>query len=98
MMAERWTIEPLTVPAEIDEILIVEQASFSSPWTRDMYLAELDHAGSFLYLARDVERHVVGFCSFWRILDELHINNLAVEPARRRLGAASALLARVLSD
>ena len=56
-MASRWTIEPLRSPSEIDDILAVEQASFSNPWTRDMYLAELDHKDvSFLYLARDAKR------------------------------------------
>jgi ribosomal-protein-alanine N-acetyltransferase len=99
VMAPRWTIEPLTSPAEIDDLLIVEQASFTNPWTREMYLAELEDGGrSFLYLARDAERRVVGFCAFWRILDELHINNLAVEPTRRRLGVARALLTRVLRE
>jgi ribosomal-protein-alanine N-acetyltransferase len=98
-MAETWTIEPLTVPAEIDDILAVEQASFTNPWTREMYLAELEQPGlSFLYLARDAERRVIGFCSFWRILDELHINNLAVEPARRRAGVGRAVLTRVMLE
>ena len=32
------------------------------------------------------------------MLDELHINNLAVMPEYRRAGAAAALLARVLED
>jgi ribosomal-protein-alanine N-acetyltransferase len=98
-MGEVWTIEPLTSPSEIADILAVEQASFTNPWTREMYLEELDHRDlSFLYLARDAERRVVGFCSFWRILDELHINNLAVEPGRRRAGVGRALLTRVLVD
>jgi ribosomal-protein-alanine N-acetyltransferase len=98
-MALAWTIEPLTSPSEIDDILAVEQASFTNPWTREMYLAELEHEGlSLLYLARDDERRVIGFCSSWRILDELHINNLAVDPARRRAGVAHALLTRVLSE
>jgi ribosomal-protein-alanine N-acetyltransferase len=64
-----------------------------------MYLAELDHKDvSFLFLARDESGSVIGFCSFWRVLDELHINNLAVEPAWRRLGVARALLERVLAE
>ena len=87
----------MTSLSEIDAILAVEQASFTNPWTREMYLAELDHEGvAFFYVARDAERRVVGFCSFWRVLDELHVNNLAVLPAYRRQGIASALLARVL--
>lgn len=39
---------------------------------------------------------VIGFCSFWRVLDELHLNNLAIDPAHRRSGAGTALLTEVL--
>ena len=94
-----WTIEPLSSPDEIDAILAIEQASFTNPWTRDMYVAELKNEGvSFFYLARDKGRQIVGFCSFWRVLDELHINNLAVVPELRRQGVASALLRRVMDE
>jgi len=92
-----WVVEPLSSLAEIDAILAVEEASFTNPWTREMYLAELDHQGvAFFYVARDAGRRIVGFCSFWRVLDELHINNLAVLPEYRRQGVASALLSRVI--
>jgi ribosomal-protein-alanine N-acetyltransferase len=98
-IVEHWTIEPLTAADEIDAILSIEQASFTNPWTREMYLAELKNEGvSFFYLARDKGRRIVGFCSFWRVLDELHINNLAVVPECRRQGIASALLRRVLNE
>jgi ribosomal-protein-alanine N-acetyltransferase len=94
-----WTIEPLRSPDEIDAVLAIEEASFTNPWSRDMYLAELKNEGvSFFYLARDNGRRVVGFCSFWRVLDELHINNLAVVPEIRRQGVASALLERVIAE
>ena len=94
-----WIIEPLSTPDEIDAILAIEQASFTNPWTREMYVAELKNAGvSFFYLARDKGRQIVGFCSFWRVLDELHINNLAVVPECRRQGVASALLRRVTEE
>ena len=94
-----WIIERLRSADEIDTILAIEQASFTNPWTREMYLAELKNEGvSFFYLARDNHRHVVGFCSFWRVLDELHINNLAVLPDLRRQGAATALLDRVMAE
>src|SRR5262249_59037047 len=49
-------------------------------------------------LDQDASGAAVGFCSFWRVLDELHINNLAVLPEHRRVGVASALLAFVLQE
>ena len=84
---------------EIDDVLAVEEASFTNPWTREMYLAELQNHGVSFCLPRPRRRRpVVGFCSFWRVLDELHINNLAVLPdfrrAGHRRGAADARAAR----
>ena len=92
-----WSIEPVTSPDQIDAVLAIEQASFTNPWTRVMYLAELENTGvSFCFTAKDAAGRVVGFCSFWRVLDELHINNLAVLPDVRRGGVATALLTYVL--
>jgi len=94
---DAWTVEILTDRADIDAVLAIEEASFTSPWTKDMYLAEFENAGvSFFYLAKTRLGEIVGFCSFWRVLDELHINNLAVAPKHRRAGAATALLSGVL--
>lgn len=94
-----WRIEPLTSIDEIDDVLAVEQASFTNPWTREMYVSELaNHGVSFCFVARAEDGTAIGFCSFWRVLDELHINNLAVLPEFRREGIGSALLARALQE
>ncbi len=98
-MTTPWVVEPLTSKADLDAVLGIEEASFTSPWTREMYLAEFENTGvSFFYLARTPLGEIIGFCSFWRVLDELHINNLAVAPEHRRAGVATALLSRVLED
>ena len=94
-----WHIELLTSADQIDDVLAVEEASFTNPWTREMYLAELQNPGvSCCFLAVGAVGNVVGFCSFWRVLDELHINNLAVLPAFRRRGVAGELLTHVLGE
>ena len=64
-----------------------------------MYLSELEHRDvSFFYIARDAVGEAVGFCSCWLVLDEIHINNLAVLPEHRRSGVASALIDHVLKE
>ena len=92
-----WHIVPMNSAEQIDAVLAIEETAFTNPWTREMYLAELENRGvSFCYLAADDRGQPVGFCSFWKVVDELHINNLAVLPAFRRSGVATALLTHVL--
>ncbi len=94
-----WVIQPVASDADIDAILAIEESSFTNPWTRAMYLAELENPGvSYCFVARSPLGAIVGFCSFWRVLDELHINNLAVAPEQRRRGVASALLTHILRE
>jgi ribosomal-protein-alanine N-acetyltransferase len=95
----QYIIEPLTSPTQIEDVLAIEEAAFTNPWTREMYLAELENPGvSFCVLARGPDGRAIGFCSFWKVADELHINNLAVLPANRRAGVATALLNHVMRD
>lgn len=99
MASSPLIIEPLSTPADLDAVIEIETASFTSPWTREMYVAELQNVGvSFCYLARDASGTPVGFCSFWRVVDELHINNLAVAEPFRRRGIARTLLTHVMSE
>jgi [ribosomal protein S18]-alanine N-acetyltransferase len=92
------TIGEVASPDDLDAVMRIEQESFTNPWTREMYEAELGNRGvAHCWLARD-EGQPVGFCSFWRILDELHINNLAVAPPRRREGIATTLLGHTLRE
>jgi len=92
-----WVVEPLSLAADLEAVLRIEQASFVNPWTREMYLAELDNRGIFYcYVARNESKQIVGYCSFWRVLDELHINNLAVAPEYRGAGVGTALLTEVV--
>jgi ribosomal-protein-alanine N-acetyltransferase len=92
-------IEPLASPRDLDDIVRIEALTFTRPWTREMYLAELEHSSvARFYIARDAVGEAIGFCSCWQVIDEMHINNLAVLPEYRRAGVATALISRVLSD
>jgi [ribosomal protein S18]-alanine N-acetyltransferase len=94
-----WTIEEVTTADQIEAVLAIEEASFTNPWTRAMYLSELENRGvSYCFLAKNEAGQPMGFCSFWRVLDEVHINNIAVLAPFRRAGVATALLAHVLGQ
>ena len=81
---------------DLDGILAVDAATFDRPWTRAMYEWEWTHSDvARFYVARSAGA-VVAYCAGWIIFDELHVNNLAVDPPWRRRGVASALLTFVL--
>jgi ribosomal-protein-alanine N-acetyltransferase len=91
-------VERVTSSEDLSGLLAVEHASFHNPWTREMYIAELQNPDACLLVAKDGEGRVVGFCGFWRVLDELHINNLAVLSEHRRKGIASKILSQVFVE
>ena len=95
----RYWIEPLTGEADLDGVLEVEAESFTNPWTRDMYSWELQNRSvCHILIVRTEECHVAGFCAFWLVFDEIHINNLAMRPQFRDQGIGTALLQRVLAE
>jgi ribosomal-protein-alanine N-acetyltransferase len=92
----QWLIERTLAESDLDEIVAIETAAFSNPWTRAMYLRELQNPDvSFLYVLR-MDGRITGFCSFWLVLDEIHINNLAVLREYHGQGLGTALLSHVL--
>lgn len=96
-MTLSWVIERVEKEQDLDAVLQVEAVSFTNPWTRQMYLREMDNPRvSYIYALRirggPDEGTVVGFCSFWLVFDELHINNLAIKPDYRDHGMGTALL------
>ena len=77
---------------DLPAILAIEAASFSAPWTEEMFRWELEQAGTgCAWVARRGER-VVGYLFTWVVGGEFHINNIAVAPEDRGQGVADALM------
>ncbi len=94
-----FTIERLAGEQDLDGVLEVEDESFTNPWTRDMYQWELQNRSvCHVFVVRTPHCEVAGFCAFWLVIDEIHINNVALRPAYRGQGLGTALLHHVMRE
>ena len=80
------------LPGDLAAVIRLESASFTDPWTDDALAQELAPDRLRLPLIAEAEGSVVGYLMAWKIVDQLHILNIAAEPARRRRGIGTALL------
>lgn len=89
------TIEPMK-KEDIDQVLVIEQASFTQPWSRNLFLSEFRSiavSSLLVALAGDPRlRRVAGYIVYWRVEDEMHILNLAVAHEYRRHGIGKKLV------
>src|SRR5436853_6806257 len=85
-------------PDDLDEVLGIERASFSMPWSRGAFLYEIQqNRVAHCWVMRE-DGQVVGYLCLWEVADEVHITNVAVRPDLRRQGIARSLLGTVLDD
>lgn len=77
--------------SDLDELAVIEQASFSVPWTRGMLEEECFNSLA-RYRVIEYQGIIAGYIGMWHIMDEGHITNLAVRPEFRRRGFAGKLL------
>ncbi len=91
-------IERTTNSADLDAVVALEARSFTNPWTRQSLESVLAESSvTRLYVLRTAEQRVAAFCLCWVIVDELHINTVAVDPPLRRHGLATRLLEQVFA-
>ena len=84
----------------LPEIVALEEACFSAPWTRKMLEAELTgnpFAHFLVALSQDRSRGegnpaILGYHCFWIVFEELRLMNLAVQGTMRRQGVGRALV------
>jgi len=80
---------------DIDQVIAIEQVSFTMPWSRNLFLSEFRNPKvSLMLAARSPEQggKVIGYIVCWVVADELHILDLAMLPAWRRQGIARQLV------
>ncbi len=76
---------------DLDEILVIEETCFPSPWPRQVFDMELKSSRSFAHVGR-MNGVIVGYIVAWMIYDEVHVLNIAVHPDSRRMGIGENML------
>lgn len=98
-MTGTWRVERVRDERDLPDVLALQTSSFSNPWTADALKWELEHSPvSRLYVLKDERGRSLAFCACWQLVDELHINSVAVAPERRREGLGSELMRAVLAN
>jgi ribosomal-protein-alanine N-acetyltransferase len=80
---------------DLDVVERIERESYSTPWSRSMFVAELAKPSSLCIGAYTADGELAGYLIVSRYVDAWHVMNLAVAVAQRRRGIASALLERL---
>lgn len=81
--------------SHLDGIMTVEKKCFTAPWTKNMFLSEMYNENTRLYVLLE-NAVIVGYISLFKVLDEIHVNNIAVDPQYQRKGYASLIMDRSL--
>ena len=76
----------------LDEVAELERICFTTPWSRNMLVEELQNDCAAFLVALDDEDHVAGYAGLLVVLDEGYIDNVAVRPDCRRQGIGDRLL------
>ena len=79
----------------LDAITNLDKLCFSIPWSKNLFESELASSLARYVLALDGES-VVGSCGIQSVAGEGSITNIAVHPAYRNQGIASALLEQII--
>jgi len=87
------------VMRDIDEVLTIENSSFSAPWSRDIFVRELQLPISRNLIAKIYKTYIheiAGYMTYWVIAGEIQIHKITVRNDLRKTGIASALMTEMI--
>lgn len=76
---------------DIDRVYEIERDSFSDPWSKNSFKQEMKNNIARYIVCVDGDS-IVGYIGSWFIIDEAHINNVAISPEFRKKGYGDFLI------
>ncbi len=87
----------LAEQSDLDAIFNVEKSSFLTPWQFESLLFDVCINPVSTYFVALNDETVIGFCGAHIVVDECHINNVAVLPQFRRSGVGQGLVEALMT-
>jgi len=96
----RLCLRPMT-QGDLEEVVAIEQAGFSTPWTRNLFFQELSSPLSrnfTIWMTMEDRQVMAGYAIFWVVAGEVHLQKIAIKPEFRRRNAATCLMEALLQS
>lgn len=68
---------------DIDQVVEVENASFTDPWPKDIFYQEVVQNSHAHYFVAQLDQQVIGYAGLWAVIDDAQITNIAILPRFR---------------
>lgn len=76
----------------------IEKLCFRTPWSKESIEKDLRENKHALYIVAELNHKVIAYLSVWNIIDEGHINNVAVSPLLRGQHIATILMETMINS
>ncbi|MGG3467273.1 ribosomal protein S18-alanine N-acetyltransferase [Neobacillus pocheonensis] len=82
---------------DIDQVLAVEHASFTVPWSREAFYNELHNNKFAVYIVLEEDKKIIGYSGTWVVIDEAHVTNVAIMPGYRGRQLGETMMRKLMS-
>ena len=83
---------------DIPEVSEIENLSFPSPWSSNIFFSELEKESFAFYHVLEYRDRLVGYGGYWKIKNEAHLVTFAIHPSFRRMDLGTKLLEHLLKN
>ncbi len=83
---------------DIPEVSQIENLSFPSPWSSNIFFSELEKESFAFYHVLEYRDRLVGYGGYWKMKNEAHLVTFAIHSSFRRMGLGTKLLEHLLKN
>lgn len=84
--------------SDAEAIYTIETDSFSTPWSLESVIRELEEQKERIYFLVEEDGQAVAYAGAWMVYDEGQITNIAVRPESRREGYGAIVTRKLIKE